>query len=266
MKIHVLASGSKGNCALLEAGATRLLVDAGLSGREITRRLAGVGCGPDELGGILVTHEHVDHVRGAGILARRHRIPVFLTEKTHRAERGHLGELPAVRHIAPGSPFEVGEVVVRPFLTQHTSQGGASADPVGYVFFHGGAKAGYATDLGHPTGLMAAHLAACQLLVLEFNHDRELLRRCGRPEHVKQWIRGNEGHLSNEQGAQLLKNLLHLGQRLETLVLAHLSEENNTPLLALEAARAVLRDFNLEEQVDLRVAGPDEVVTVSVRR
>ena len=164
---------------------------------------------------------------------------------------------------------------MHPFSTPHRSpsrQRGRPAeadpaDPVAYVFRHGGVRAGVATDLGHyPYYLLQRHLAACDLLVLEFNHDPELLRRCERPEWVKQWIRQDQGHLSNEQGARLLGDLLRHDQRLAALVLAHLSEDNNTPELALEAARAVLRHFRVEERIELKVAGPLEPVTIGVRR
>jgi phosphoribosyl 1,2-cyclic phosphodiesterase len=202
-------------------------------------------------------------VKGAGILARRHGIPVLLTEGTHRAEGRHLGALPAVRHIRPGHEFEIGEIGVRPFSTPHSSQGGRVADPVAYVLHHGGVKAGYATDLGHATGLMAQHLAACRILVLEFNHDPRLLADGPYPWPVKQWIRGQGGHLSNEQAARLLERLLH--DRLEGLVLAHLSETNNRPEIARAAAAEVLDRFGLASRVELRVAGPDATVTVGVR-
>ncbi|HEY5999877.1 MAG TPA: MBL fold metallo-hydrolase [bacterium] len=264
MKIHVLASGSKGNCALIEARGVRLLVDAGLSGAEIERRLAALGVDAGDLAAVLITHEHADHVRGAGILARRHRLPVYLTRGTHAAERRHLGELPFVEHVEPGREFEIRSVGVRPFSTPHTRQGGGFADPVAYCFFAGGAKAGYATDLGHPTGLMAQHLAGCRLLVLEFNHDPGMLADGPYPWPVKQWIRGQGGHLSNEQAARLLERVLHEG--LEGLVLAHLSETNNTPELAHAAAREALVRCRLHERVELRIACPDATVTIALRR
>lgn len=273
MKIHVLASGSAGNCALVEAGGTLVLVDAGLSGSELERRIAAVGADARELAGILITHEHADHVRGAGILARRHGIPVFLTRGTHEAERRHLGEMPTVRHVKPGRGFTLGGLEIRPFSTPHTSQGGrhpghrdAVADPVAYVFLHEGVKAGYATDLGHPIALMDQNLAGCRLLVLEFNHDPAMLVDGPYPWPVKQWIKGQGGHLSNEQGAKLLEDILRHDTGLEALVLAHLSETNNTPELALGAARGVLRRFRLEGRTALHVASPDATVTITVNR
>ena len=273
MKIHVLASGSAGNCALVEAGGTCVLVDAGLSGSELERRIAAVGADVRDLAGILITHEHADHVRGAGILARRHGIPVYLTPGTHEAERRHLGEIPTIRHIKPGKAFKLADLEVRPFSTPHTSQGGRRtqqregvADPVAYVFFHEGVKAGYATDLGHPIALMNQHLAGCRLLVLEFNHDPAMLVNGPYPWPVKQWIKGQGGHLSNEQAAKLLEDILRHDTKLEALVLAHLSETNNTPELALCAARGVLRRFRLEERIEVHVAGPDTPVTIAIRR
>ena len=271
MKIHVLASGSAGNCALVEAGDTCVLIDAGLSGSELERRVAAVGADIRAVAGILITHEHADHVRGAGILARRHGIPVYLTAGTHAAERRHLGEIPTVRHIRPGESFTLADLEVRPFSTPHTSQGGRHpdpregvADPVAYVFSHQGVKAGYATDLGHPIALMDQHLAGCRLLVLEFNHDPAMLVNGPYPWPVKQWIKGQGGHLSNEQGARLLEDLLRHDTKLEALVLAHLSETNNTPELALGAARGVLQRFRLEKSVEVRVAGPDIPVTITI--
>lgn len=247
----------------MEAGGAALLIDAGLSGSETERRIAAVGADVRALAGILITHEHADHVRGAGVLARRHRLPIYLTRGTHAAERRHLGELPIVRHIEPGREFELGGIGVRPFSTPHTRQGGGLADPVAFVFFHGGAKTGYATDLGHPTGLMAQHLAGCRLLVLEFNHDPALLVGGPYPWPVKQWIKGQGGHLSNEQAARLLERVLH--DRLDALVLAHLSETNNTPALARTAASEALVRFRLNERVELRVAGPEAPVTIAIR-
>jgi phosphoribosyl 1,2-cyclic phosphodiesterase len=273
LNIHVLASGSKGNCALLEAGGTSVLIDAGLSGSEIERRIGAVGADVRALSGILITHEHADHVRGAGILARRYGIPVYLTKGTHEAEQKHLGELPQVRHVRPGHDFELGALGIRAFSTPHTSQSGRHthhrervADPVAYVFFNGSVKAGYATDLGHPIALMNQHLAGCRLLVLEFNHDPALLVNGPYPWPVKQWIKGQGGHLSNEQGAQLLEAILRHDLQLEALVLAHLSETNNTPELARAAAHGVLKRFRVEQQIALHVAGPDAPVTVTVHR
>jgi phosphoribosyl 1,2-cyclic phosphodiesterase len=244
-------------------------VDAGLSARELERRLRAVGREPAALQGILVTHEHGDHIRGVRLFARRHALPVYATEGTWRGigaetldELGPLGR--AVHHLTEIAVPGCG-IRALPVRTAHDTNW-----PVGYVFTSccGRYRAGVATDMGHE-GLLPRELAGCSLLVLEFNHDVAMLKRNPRyPKSLKDRILGSEGHLSNEQAARLLQKLFHLDreQRLESLVLAHLSEQNNTPELALEAARAVLRHFRLEERVEVKVAGPHEPVTVSVRR
>jgi phosphoribosyl 1,2-cyclic phosphodiesterase len=269
LKLHVLASGSAGNAVLVEDGDSALLVDAGLSARELERRLRLVGREPAGLQGILITHEHGDHVRGVRLFARRHGLPVYATEGTwHGLGAETLAELAPLRRLVDhGVAFAVPGCGIRalPIRTEHDTRA-----PVGYVFTSGCSRyrAGVATDTGH-AGLMPRELAGCQLLVLEFNHDVALLKGNPRyPRSLKDRILGSEGHLSNEQAALLLRKMFHidLEQRLESLVLAHLSEQNNTPELALEAARAVLRHFNLEQRVEVKVAGPAAPVTVAVRR
>jgi phosphoribosyl 1,2-cyclic phosphodiesterase len=269
VRVHVLASGSKGNAILVEDGDHRLLVDAGLSARELERRLRLVGCWPPALlQGILITHEHSDHVRGLRLLATRHGIPVFATRGTFEGMDEEDGrELrPLWTGVDHGRPFAVpgcGMQVLPVHIPHDTNH------PVGYVVTSscGRYRAGIATDLGHEERMVEA-LTECNLLVLEFNHDERLLRGNRKyPESLKKRILGDEGHLSNAQAADLLGKLLHpyRGQRLESLVLAHLSEQNNTPELALAAARGILSRFRLEGRVELRVAGPAEPVTVQVR-
>jgi len=269
MKIHVLASGSAGNAVLVEDGASALLVDAGLSARELERRLRLVGREPAALQGILITHEHGDHVRGVRLFARRHELPVYATEGTWRGlDAEAIAELaPLWRPVNHGTEIEVPGcgIRVRPIRTEHDTNW-----PVGYVFTSccGRYRGGVATDMGHE-GLMPRELAGCNLLVLEFNHDVAMLKRNPKyPKSLKERILGSEGHLSNEQAARLLQKMFHIDreQRLESLVLAHLSEQNNTPELALEAARGVLRHFRLEERVELHVAGPSAPVTIAIRR
>lgn len=228
-----------------------------------------VGHAPAGLQGILITHEHGDHVRGVRLFARRHALPVYATEGTWRGmdaglleELGPLGR--PVQHLTALAVPGCG-IGVLPVHTEHDTNA-----PVGYVFTSGCGRyrAGVATDMGHE-GLMPRELAGCHLLVLEFNHDVAMLKCNPRyPKRLKDRILGSAGHLSNEQAARLLQKMFHLdhGQRLESLVLAHLSEQNNTPELALEAARTVLRRFRLESRIELKVAGPAEPVTVAVRR
>ncbi len=246
-----------------------MLVDAGLSARELERRLRLVGHEPAELQGILITHEHGDHVRGVRLFARRHSLPVYATEGTWRGMAVETFEelAPLRQLVLHRTELEVPGCGIRalPIRIEHDTNW-----PVGYMFTSGCGryKAGVATDMGHE-GLMPRELAGCNLLVLEFNHDVTMLKRNPRyPKSLKDRILGSEGHLSNEQAAHLLQKMFHieLEPRLESLVLAHLSEQNNTPELALEAARAVLRHFRLEHKVELKVAGPDAPVTIAVRR
>jgi phosphoribosyl 1,2-cyclic phosphodiesterase len=259
VKLHVLASGSSGNSILVETRRTRLLVDCGLSGAEAGRRIAAAGCAPEEINGIVVSHEHTDHVQGVGIMARRFGIPVYLTPGTLEGCNGQLKEGIRTEMIEAGREFEVGEVTVRPFSIPHDA-----ADPVGFTFSCGGVKAGLATDVGFSTALVRQHLSGCHLLVLESNHDPDLLARSSYPWELKRRIRGRRGHLSNDEAGQLLERVLHAG--LEKVVLAHLSERNNRPDLALQAARRILEDRRMSGSVGLSVAAPGEVTTVAAKR
>jgi phosphoribosyl 1,2-cyclic phosphodiesterase len=232
MNVCLLASGSKGNSLLLSHGQSRLLIDAGLSAREITRRLALAGVAPEAVTAILVTHEHVDHVRGLGLLSRRHQLPVFL----HHATAGTLHDnqrLESLVEIETGEELVIGDFGVRAFPVTHDA-----AATVGFVVHGSFGKIGIATDLGIATRLVAEELRNCRCLILESNHDEELLRDGPYPWPLKQRIRGNHGHLSNRDSSALLDTLCWEG--LETVCLAHLSETNNHPGLAEAAAREVL--------------------------
>ena len=232
MKLCLLASGSKGNALFLENDGCRLLIDAGLSGREIQARLAAVGVAAETLDGILITHEHSDHVRGVGALARRLKIPVLGASRTLAAAATVIGKVEAVK-FEPGSPFTFKGLSIDPFPVTHDA-----CDPVGFRIEGGEGCIGFATDLGIATRLTQEKLKGCRALVLEFNHDERMLQDGPYPWHLKQRIRSAHGHLSNAQGAGLLEELLHAG--LEGVFLSHLSEANNDPALALAAARTLL--------------------------
>ncbi|MFC1657318.1 MBL fold metallo-hydrolase [Candidatus Moduliflexota bacterium] len=255
MKLHILASGSSGNCTLVEAGGTSILVDCGISGAEATRRLATVGHLPENLKGIIVSHEHTDHTQGVGVLARRHGIPVYLTGGTLQACNGQIDGRTETRVFEPDREFDIGDLAVRPFSIPHDA-----AEPVGFTLRHGGTKAGLATDLGFTTALARQHLSGCRLLVLESNHDPDLLARSPYPWELKRRIRGRRGHLSNQEAGQLLEGVLH--EELETVVLAHLSEKSNRPELARESAENVLGRYRLRESVRVEVAGRHDVLSV----
>lgn len=237
MKICLLASGSKGNAILIESGRTRLLVDAGLSAREIRRRLALVGVDAASLTALLITHEHTDHVRGLGPLVRQLDLPVYL--QTDLARRlPDVGKTERVSEFADGEPFAIDDLTIRPFAVTHDSLA-----PVGFTLAGEAGKVGIATDLGVVTRLVTDCLRDCRALVLETNHDEVMLRDGPYPWQLKQRVRSSHGHLSNAAGGDLLRKLVWEG--LETVFLGHLSETNNRPELALAAARGALDGQNL---------------------
>jgi phosphoribosyl 1,2-cyclic phosphodiesterase len=230
MCVTVLGSGSAGNATLVQAGDVTLLVDAGFSGRDLERRFHAIGVDPAQLSGIIVTHDHSDHTRGMGVLARRFGVPLYLTERTRRACLDLLSGEEEVRLYGCASPFRLGPLEVRPFLTVHDA-----ADPVAVTVqdTESGARLGIATDLGRPTTAVRAELKGCHMLVLEANHDDGMLWTGPYPWSVKQRIASSHGHLSNRAAGQLARELVHPGLR--TVVLAHLSEHCNHAQLALES-------------------------------
>lgn len=232
MKISLLASGSKGNSMLVESGQTRLLIDAGLSARELRKRLDSLGVEAESLNALLITHEHGDHVRGLGPLVRQLDLPVYLHAELV-TKLPDVGKPGCVREFVDGEEFTVNDMTVRPFAITHDCLA-----PVGFTLDGEQGKVGVATDLGVATRLVTDCLRGCRVLVLETNHDEELLRDGPYPWTLKQRVRSNHGHLSNKAGGLLLKELLWQG--LETVFLGHLSETNNRPELALKEVNDVL--------------------------
>ena len=236
MRITLLGSGSAGNSTLVESGDVRLLIDAGFSGRDLERRLAAVGVAPASLTGLLITHDHGDHTRGMGVIARRWKIPLWLTAPTQRACARLLDGRERVLEYRVGEPVEIGDLIVHPFLTVHDA-----VDPVAITITEApsGEKLGIATDIGRPTAAMRHALGGCDLLILEANHDEVMLRNSPYPWSVKARIGGSHGHLSNRTAAELAADLSHPG--LASVILAHLSENANDPGLARETVARVLR-------------------------
>jgi len=231
--VSALASGSKGNSILIDGPDGSLLVDAGLSARELMRRLAHLGASPDRLAGILVTHDHSDHLRGVRVLAKRLGLTVYGTADTVKAAQ--LPESASVKVVTPGEEFAVAGFTIKPFSLPHDAR-----DPVGFLLDRGGVKIGIATDLGYATALIKRRLAGCDMLVLESNYDENMLMEGPYPWFLKQRIRSRKGHLSNEDSSQILKELLHPG--LQRVILAHLSEVNNCPEVALHEAVGAVGD------------------------
>jgi phosphoribosyl 1,2-cyclic phosphodiesterase len=235
MRFCLLASGSRGNCVWVESGGRALLVDSGLSMAELGRRAAAAGLDPARAEAVVVTHEHSDHVGGVGPLARRLRIPVYATAGCARAAGSRLEGLPRLEIFEAGRTIDLGFLSVRTVPSSHDA-----ADPVVMAIRSGasGRALGLATDLGAATGLVREALKGADALIVEFNHDLRMLIDGPYPYWLKQRVRSRRGHLSNEQGAELVASLAHPG--LARVVLAHLSENNNTQELALAAARAAL--------------------------
>jgi len=237
LRVCLLASGSKGNAVYIESEKTRILVDVGLSAREIERRLGEIDVPAESLDAILVTHEHLDHVRGVGPLARRYHLPLYMHPETHSA-LSSLGKIEQLHEFEAGEPFVLRDLEVRPFAVTHDATA-----PVGFVFNTRAGKIGFATDLGIATRLVADSLRDCRMLVLESNHDEKMLQDGPYPWHLKQRIRSRHGHLSNDAASELLDGLLWQG--LDAVFLAHLSETNNMPDKAFAGASAVLSKQNL---------------------
>jgi len=226
-----LGSGSRGNATLIEAGATRLLLDCGFTVRELERRLSQLDIAAETLDAILLTHEHQDHLRGVGALARRYGLPVWLTHGTFRSPR--LGELPAPRLIhSHQASFRVGAIEIAPYPVPHDA-----LEPVQFVFQSGRSRLGVLTDAGMITPHIIDMLASTTALLIECNHDTEMLANGPYPIALQRRVGGRLGHLSNRQAAELLAGLDHTG--LEHLVVGHLSEKNNTPELARQALLSV---------------------------
>lgn len=253
--VAVLASGSAGNSTYIGDRHAGVLIDCGLSTRQLLLRMDELGLGDAPLDGVLITHEHSDHIGAARVLSNKifkktgRRIPFYMT-------RGTLAGAPpqcipdGVEPILAGETFRVKHLEVDPFTVPHDVE-----DPVAYRVRVGDTAAAVITDLGRPTALVARKMRECDVLVLEYNHDTELLMEGPYPWHLKQRIRSNHGHLSNDQADQLLTN--GLGKRLRHLVLAHLSEKNNDREKARSQAVQTLRKLGAEH-VTVEVARQDQ--------
>ena len=240
VSVSVLASGSRGNSTIVESSSTRILVDAGISCRETFKRMKAAGEDPHSLSAIVITHEHSDHVYGLLVLARKLNVPVFMTGATHqawsRAVRDATGEKPDAERIeffSAGRRFQVGDIEIMPFTIPHDA-----ADPVGFTFRSQGVKVGMATDLGYIPPSICDHLRSCDVLVMESNHDLEMLRVGPYPWPVKQRVMSRVGHLSNRALAEFFAG--DYDGSASYIVLAHLSEQNNHPEVARREAEAAL--------------------------
>jgi phosphoribosyl 1,2-cyclic phosphodiesterase len=240
VSVSVLASGSRGNAALVESSKARILVDAGISCRETFKRLKSIGRDAREISAILITHEHADHIYGLATLAKKLKVPIFMTGATHqtwaRTVRDASGEplqIAKFEVFFAGRSFQIADITVMPFTIPHDA-----ADPVGFTFRAEGTKVALVTDLGYMPASVCDHLRKCDVLIVESNHDLEMLRGGAYPWSVKQRVMSRVGHLSNESLAQFFAQDYDGGA--SYIVLAHLSEQNNHPEIALRAAENAL--------------------------
>lgn len=259
MDILSLRSGSRGNASLVSGGNTKLLVDCGVSGKSVTSALADVDVYPEDISAIAVTHEHIDHIAGIGVMMRRYHIPVWANAATWAAMESQVGKIDKslVNIFDNDSSFEIGEIGVKPFSIPHDA-----ADPVGYSFMCGDEKVAVATDIGELKKDLFEAIRGSKTVLLESNHDVNMLEIGKYPPQLKRRIRGKLGHLSNDDAGRAAEFLVRLGT--ERIILGHLSEENNYPELARQTVICVLNDAGIKcgRDVLLGVALPQQTVSL----
>lgn len=234
IRFSILGSGSSGNAILVITGGARILIDCGFSFRQLQQRAALVGQRLDDLDAVFVTHEHSDHVKGLGVLARKLRVPVFMTPGTYERLPASVAEVPNIQHFIAGDTVSLDGLAITSFTVSHDA-----ADPVGFAMRCGEVKIGVAADLGHAPQLVRLRLEGAQALILESNYCPDMLRKGSYPPALQQRIRSKIGHLSNMDMSALLAKLVH--ERLRLVVFNHISAENNDPSLVLAMARRVMQ-------------------------
>jgi len=251
MRLVSIASGSSGNCIYAGTESTHILIDAGISNKRIEQGLNDIGVKGSELDGVFITHEHSDHVKGLGVLARKHKVPIYATKETLEeiGEMKYLGEYPKelFRPVLPDAEIRVGDMQVRPFTIDHDA-----ANPVAYRIRSGRKSVAVATDMGHFDQYIIEHLQGLDALLLESNHDVRMLETGPYPYYLKKRILSDHGHLSNDNAGRLLNYILH--DNMKHILLGHLSKENNYEELAYETVKVEIdqgdhgyhsRDFHI---------------------
>lgn len=249
LKFFTLASGSSGNATFVGSKKTQLLVDAGLSGREIERKLKEKGILPEDLAAILVTHEHKDHIKGVGVLSRRYDLPVYATQGTWEGMEREIGEIAEhnKRYLELGQGEEIGEIKVEVLATSHDAR-----EPAAFAFYQGESSVGLATDTGKITRDLRKHITGCQGVIMEANHDPTMLRKGPYPPYLKKRIASVLGHLSNQMSGDALAEFIT--GKTQQVILAHLSAENNLPSLALQTVREILAEQGFTQMPKITVA------------
>lgn len=237
IEICALASGSNGNCYYIGNETDAILVDAGISCRQIIGRMTEKGLDAGKVKAVFITHEHSDHIRGARVLAKKLHIPVYLTAKTYNAAY-HNMQPNFPRFFAPGAEIRIGEFTVFPFLKNHDA-----SEPCSFRVSYHNRNIGVFTDIGEPCSNVLAHLQLCDVVFLESNYDEDMLRTGSYPFYLKQRVASSKGHLSNLQAYSLLNT--GAGPTLKCVFLSHLSAENNTPELALSACSSLASRFEI---------------------
>jgi phosphoribosyl 1,2-cyclic phosphodiesterase len=249
----VLASGSKGNSTMIRTNISKIVVDAGLSGKKIWDALEKIEAKKEKIDAVLISHDHSDHVKGAGIVCRKLNIPLYISRLTYESCLHKLGKLPAgVVHFSVGKPLQIGDIKIETIPSKHDGMDGAN-----FVFTsdnYPGRKLTLATDLGESSKLLLVKMHNSTSIILESNHDVDMLLSGSYPPPLKQRVKGKQGHLSNAQAVGLLEKVDI--SKLENLILAHLSEENNTQELAYKTMNDFLKKNN--HQVNLMVAKQSE--------
>ncbi|HEY8499917.1 MAG TPA: MBL fold metallo-hydrolase [Clostridia bacterium] len=253
LKLASLYSGSSGNSVYISSQSTHILVDAGLSGKRIEKSMAFVGGSIKNVRAILISHEHMDHIIGAGVLSRRYGIPIYANEKTWEAMRLSLNNIDSdcIRIFSTGQPFKIGDIEVNTFNTPHDA-----VEPVGFNFFCDRKKVTIATDIGHINRPLLSNLIGSDIILLESNHDVEMLKVGRYPWPLKQRIMSDKGHLCNDVAAKVVAYLAVNGTK--KFLLGHLSKENNFPELAFQTVKNALTEKSI-------TAGRDVYVGIAYR-
>jgi len=243
-----LSSGSSGNATYIGTSNTHILVDAGLTGKKILTALQLIGVSGSQINGILITHEHVDHVKGVGVLSRKFNIPIYANQGTWEAMEDKIGPIDSrnIRLFTTDQDFYIQDINIQPYGIPHDA-----VEPVGYCFFSGRKKISITTDLGHTNSKIINMVADSDLILLESNHDLEMLKVGSYPYHLKKRIMGKTGHLSNEDAGHALVQLVKRNVR--HVLLGHLSQENNFPELAYRTVTGILAENGIEVGRDIRV-------------
>jgi phosphoribosyl 1,2-cyclic phosphodiesterase len=248
-----LASGSKGNCLFLGTDQTKILIDAGISGKQINERLQQIGVSLDDIEAVMVTHEHLDHIEGLKILSGKKNIPVFANMETARGIYQNLQLLPTFKIFSTGEVFSFKDLTILPIGVQHDT-----LDPVGFVIEAMGIKIGICSDLGFVTTLLKKNLEHCHYLYIEANHQPSMVMASNRSALYKQRVLGRQGHLSNEDCASLIASVWH--KDLRVVYLAHLSQECNSPDLAKKIIEEHLKEKSMF--VDVSIAYQEKISRV----